>query len=162
MAKRAGLGHREAGLLDVRPGECAITCPACPSLPDDQAWDEGASIHATSHDQAPGHLNRLITAQDANFRLTLRKQKVESDLPLGDGWAYRVPTQPFARFTAEFGDVRQEVSPVPVPDRTRTGTQTGTNLTDHHPSPPLTHSKAPVHPPCCTQSLMQTSKGDAS
>ncbi|KAI0061558.1 hypothetical protein BV25DRAFT_1916905 [Artomyces pyxidatus] len=85
MMKRAGRGHDPSGILGTAPGECAVTCPACPqpgvNLPDD--WEDAPSNRSW--------LYRLIVAMDANFRLKNRLRSSKTKDPgLNTGMAYFV------------------------------------------------------------------------
>ncbi|KAG6835952.1 hypothetical protein H0H93_012949 [Arthromyces matolae] len=82
MLKRSGRGHDPAGILNTKPGECAVRCPACPqpglNLPEDC------------------YLYRLFLAVDANFRLKRKHRSSEkADPSLSTGWSYFVPEQEF-------------------------------------------------------------------
>ncbi|TDL15288.1 hypothetical protein BD410DRAFT_732930, partial [Rickenella mellea] len=96
-AKRGARGHDPGGIPLTQAGECAVECPACPhpgrNLPD--GWQDTPEKDRFKY--------ALFLAMDANFRLKSKDRGVR-DSPLGDGWAYFVPTNPFKEHVANYVD----------------------------------------------------------
>ncbi|KAL1724918.1 hypothetical protein EV714DRAFT_240356 [Schizophyllum commune] len=98
--KRGGRGNDTVRKpSDVRPGELAVRCPACPvpgeNLPDD--WQNAPK------DQQ--YLYFLIIALDACFRLKRRQvSSIEKDPRLMDGSAYIVQRAPFDEWIKKAGN----------------------------------------------------------
>ncbi|TDL25097.1 hypothetical protein BD410DRAFT_717811, partial [Rickenella mellea] len=96
-AKRSARGHDPDGINQTKPGECAVECPACPhpdrNLPD--GWEDTPERDRFKY--------ALYLAMDANFRLKSKERGIR-DSPLGDGWAYFVPTVPFKEHLANYVD----------------------------------------------------------
>ncbi|KAJ7701956.1 hypothetical protein B0H17DRAFT_1195154 [Mycena rosella] len=87
--RRAGRGHDPAGIKAKKPGECMVTCWACPY--------DGRNLPANWCDVDPKYwyLFRLLSAIDANFKMRNRICAREHDNPfLGPGWgAFVEPTK---------------------------------------------------------------------
>ncbi|KAF9035697.1 hypothetical protein BDZ89DRAFT_924767, partial [Hymenopellis radicata] len=91
MLKRAGRGHDPSGVDGTNLGELALQCPACPqpgiNLPSN--WKTSIKHR---------FLYRLFVGIDANFRTrNALVSTPERDPPLGDGWSYFVPRDPYLR-----------------------------------------------------------------
>ncbi|TDL14310.1 hypothetical protein BD410DRAFT_734277, partial [Rickenella mellea] len=95
IAKRSARGHDPGGVQATKDGECAVECPACPqpgrNLPED--WE--------NTDTKDRYKYALFLAMDANFRLKLKERGIR-DAPLGDGWAYFVPSAPFKEHLSNY------------------------------------------------------------
>ncbi|TDL14508.1 hypothetical protein BD410DRAFT_733990, partial [Rickenella mellea] len=95
IAKRSARGHDPGGVQATKPGECTVECPACPqpgrNLPE--GWENAE--HKDRYKYA------LFLAMDANFRLKLKERGIR-DEPLGDGWAYFVPSRPFKEHLSNY------------------------------------------------------------
>ncbi|KAL1698469.1 hypothetical protein EV121DRAFT_284741 [Schizophyllum commune] len=115
LLKRSGRANdQERPPSDVRPGELALPCPACPrpgvNLPE--GWE--------SVDPARRYLYVLFIALDACFRLKRRKiSNRERDPSLADGGSYMVESGPFEEYI-KAADEQTEVS-----------TCTGLSAVDH-------------------------------
>ncbi|TDL14293.1 hypothetical protein BD410DRAFT_846162 [Rickenella mellea] len=94
-AKRSARGHDPGGVQATKPGECAVECPACPqpgrNLPE--GWETAEPKDRFKY--------ALFLAMDANFRLKLKERGIR-DEPLGDGWAYFVPSRPFKEHLLDY------------------------------------------------------------
>ncbi|KAF9504605.1 hypothetical protein BS47DRAFT_1368669 [Hydnum rufescens UP504] len=96
LLKHGGHAHDPSGTDGMKPGELAITCPACPdpdiNLPPN--WEK-----------SPQELQYLYTyfqANDTNFRLKNHSNTV-IDVDLGTGWSYFVENEPYKQFLAQQG-----------------------------------------------------------
>ncbi|KAH7909277.1 hypothetical protein BJ138DRAFT_1115126 [Hygrophoropsis aurantiaca] len=90
MLKRAGRGNIVAGLINMKPGDLAIACPACPH--------PGINLPVGWENVEPGlkFLYFLILAMDANFRLKNRMRSSDAADPgLHTGFAYFVPEKKY-------------------------------------------------------------------
>ncbi|KAJ7585741.1 hypothetical protein C8J56DRAFT_1053045 [Mycena floridula] len=90
-------------LLETKPGETVVECPACPrpnvNLPE--GWE-----HAKGKQK---FLYILFIAMDACFRL--KRKIVSNDLKdpgLGTGWAYFLEDEPYRDYVATLGDQEEE------------------------------------------------------
>ncbi|KAF7322693.1 CxC2 domain-containing protein [Mycena chlorophos] len=94
MLKRAGVfGLKDNEVADVKPGQLAIRCPACPrpdvNLPAD--WMNAPPENACIYTQ--------FTATDACF--ALKRRMVSSELrdpALSSGWSYMVESAPYRAY----------------------------------------------------------------
>ncbi|VDB96085.1 unnamed protein product [Peniophora sp. CBMAI 1063] len=88
QAKRAGVAQMPNGVDDVKPGDTALPCPACPrpgvNLPD--GWENAPPEER--------FLYALLIAIDANFKLKM-KDKGAKNIELGDGWSFFVGNEEY-------------------------------------------------------------------
>ncbi|KAJ7180018.1 hypothetical protein C8R43DRAFT_871018 [Mycena crocata] len=88
MIKRAGCGHKDAGIRATKQGKLALLCRACPQ-PDwnvPEGWDS-IDWDAMEEDQRYKYFTEL--AEDANFKLINRQVSTEAADPIiGDGLGY--------------------------------------------------------------------------
>jgi hypothetical protein len=106
MAKRAGRGHDDRGILGTKCGELAVPCRACPlpgiNLPEN--WKESDEkcvkpvLYAVSH-ICSRWIYSLLLSEDANFKQKGRVRRNDGkDPPLGPGWATFVDPKPYYEF----------------------------------------------------------------
>ncbi|KAK7436098.1 hypothetical protein VKT23_019300 [Stygiomarasmius scandens] len=89
MLKRAGRAYDSRGVPGTKPGECAVTCPACP-IP---------GINLPS-----GWKYSLFVGIDANFVLKrLDVSSEENDPSLNNGMAYFVENKEYMSFLEKYG-----------------------------------------------------------
>ncbi|KAG6819407.1 hypothetical protein H0H93_012104, partial [Arthromyces matolae] len=105
MLKRSGRGHEKGGIAATQPGECALTCPACPqpgrNLPTD--WKKKP--------EDKKYLYALFVALDANFKLKRKTvSSEERDPSLGQGWAFFVEETKYKAFLNDFWHEKQPKS----------------------------------------------------
>ncbi|KAG2126046.1 hypothetical protein DEU56DRAFT_916197 [Suillus clintonianus] len=97
LLKRGGRGHVENGIANVRQGELAVHCPACPhpgiNLP--RGWE--------TVEPSLKFLYYSIIAMDANFRLKNRTRSSDlADPGMHTGLAYFVVTKPYSAHVLQF------------------------------------------------------------
>ncbi|KAF8065132.1 hypothetical protein FPV67DRAFT_1419442 [Lyophyllum atratum] len=105
MLKRAAIGNEPDGIIATRPGQCAVSCPACPqpgiNLPPN--WEMAP--------EDKKYLYALFIGMDANFRL---KRKIVSsdkrDPSLGGGWAFFVEETGYKDYLKARWDQKQDRS----------------------------------------------------
>ncbi|TFK17974.1 hypothetical protein FA15DRAFT_731679 [Coprinopsis marcescibilis] len=105
LLKRSGVGHLIGGSGNMKSGDCALHCPACPR--------PGINIPKNWKNRALStrFLYRLFMSIDANFRLKRRDvSSDERDPGLNHGIAYVVEEKKFRAFLEEHGNNIQEKS----------------------------------------------------
>lgn len=114
LLKRGGRGHVENGIANVRQGELAVHCPACPhpgiNLP--RGWETvepslkcvfPSSEYIILMSRFDRFLYYLIIAMDANFRLKNRTRSSDlADPGMHTGLAYFVATKPYSAHVLQF------------------------------------------------------------
>ena len=122
LLKRAGRGHIPGGVMNIKPGELCMRCPACPrpgfNLPTNWATvsDDMKYVHLQILWTVLIHLRRfiytLIVAIDANFRLKRRAVSNNARDPgLLSGFGFFVPDQDYREYVLKYAD-QQDVSPL--------------------------------------------------
>ncbi|KAJ7027028.1 hypothetical protein C8F04DRAFT_965726 [Mycena alexandri] len=123
MLKRAACGHDPLGLSNVREGQCALLCPACPQ--------PGKNMSVGWQDAPPDKqfLHALFLAIDANFRLKRKDvSSEEKDPGLGRGWAFYAEVVAYMKHVRKHWKQKQDRShcvahdAVDKPDREACGT----------------------------------------
>lgn len=121
MLKRSGCGHTVDGVIDCKPGDCAVLCPACPypgiNMPEDVKEIPIADRYVNvifpllTLTDIFRWLFAVFIAIDANFRLRRKDvSNVDVDPSLNRGRAFVVERGEFRKHLEEFGSQKDEKS----------------------------------------------------